>query len=87
MNRKVRIEQKLSVLKPHYLEIIDDSKSHIGHSGNPGDKESHLTIKLATKLLAGKKRIEQHKIINELLKEEFANGLHALSIKIGDYDN
>ncbi len=84
MSRKVRIEQKLSVLKPHYLEITDDSKSHIGHSGNPGGNDTHFTIKLAAKSLMGKKHIEQHKIINELLKEEFVNGLHALSIKIGN---
>jgi len=29
----------------------------------------------------GKSMVDQHRMVNESLREEFANGLHALSIK------
>jgi len=83
MNRKETIQMKLSVLNPHFLEIIDESSLHVGHAGNPnGNAESHFSIKIAVKKLNNLSLIEQHRVINNLLKEEFDNGLHALSINI-----
>ena len=82
MNRQKRIAHKLAVLKPHYLEIINDSHLHINHSESPGLDDSHFTIKISSTELEHKNRLQQHKMINELLKEEFSSGLHALSIKV-----
>lgn len=83
MSRKEIIETKLSVLNPHFLNVIDESQLHSGHSGNPnGDGESHFVINIASKQLEGLSLIKQHRTINDLLKDEFNNGLHALSIKI-----
>ncbi|MFK7968011.1 MAG: BolA family protein [Rickettsiaceae bacterium] len=82
MSRLKRIEQKLSVLKAQYLQIINDSSLHDHHSTSPNNGESHFTIKIKVNSIASEGLIKQHKIINKLLKEEFANGLHALSIII-----
>jgi BolA family transcriptional regulator, general stress-responsive regulator len=82
MNRKEAIEKKISVLKPHYLEIINESFLHKHHLESPNNGESHYTIKIGANNLDNKTRLQQHKIIHNLLKEEFASGLHALSIKI-----
>ena len=83
MNRKEIIETKLSVLNPHFLEVVDQSSLHAGHAGNPnGDDESHFAIKIAAKELDDLSMIKQHRIINNILKDEFDNGLHALSINI-----
>ena len=83
MNRKERIETKLSVLNPRFLEVVDQSTLHAGHAGNiNGDVESHFTIKIAAKELDYLSMIKQHRIINNILKDEFDNGLHALSISI-----
>jgi len=83
MNRKEIIETKLSVLNPHFLEVVDQSSLHAGHAGNPnGDAESHFAIKIAAKELDDLSMIKQHRIINNILKDEFDNGLHALSINI-----
>ena len=83
MNRKENIQTKLSVLNPHFLEIVDESTLHAGHAGNPnGNAESHFAIKIAAKELDNLSLVKQHRIINNLLKEEFDNGLHALSISI-----
>ena len=83
MNKKQTIKTKLSVLNPHFLEITDESKLHEGHASNPNAKgESHFSIKIASNQLENLSRIKQHQIINKLLKEEFNNGLHALSIHV-----
>lgn len=82
MNNQERITQKLSVLKPQYLKIINDSDIHKSHQSSPSTGESHFTVEIMADSLKEKKLLEQHKIINSLLKEEFSNGLHALSIKI-----
>lgn len=84
MNRTKRIEEKLLALKPHHLKVIDDTPAHHGHAGNPGSGESHFNIEIAAAELEGLSRVEQHKLINNLLKDEFTSGLHALSVKIVD---
>jgi stress-induced morphogen len=83
MTRKESIEHKLRALNPHFLEVDDVSARHIGHSGNPnGDGQTHFEIKISSHTLKSYTKIEQHRVINNLLKEEFVNGLHALSITI-----
>ncbi len=82
MARIKRIKEKLSVLQPHHLEIIDESAAHANHFKSSFIEATHITIKIATEHFAGIKRIEQHKIITRLLKDEFNSGLHALSIQV-----
>lgn len=83
MNRKKIIENKLKTLDPTTLIITNDSDLHTHHPGNTSkDGESHFSIEIASTKLENLSKIEQHKIINNLLKDEFENGLHALSIKI-----
>jgi BolA protein len=83
MRRKEIIEQKLSVLNPHILNILNESAKHFGHSGNPdNDDETHFAIEICAQKLNNLSKIDQHRCINNLLKEEFTKGLHALSIKV-----
>ncbi len=83
MTRKEIIEYKLRALNPHFLEVEDVSASHAGHLGNPnGDGQTHFEIKISSNALNTCTKIEQHRAINNLLKKEFINGLHALSITI-----
>jgi BolA protein len=83
MDRKKTIEEKLSVLNPHTLKISNNSASHTHHAGNPENTgESHFAIEIAAEKLNNLSRLEQHQLINDLLKEEFTSGLHALSIKV-----
>lgn len=80
MTRINRIKSKLDVLKPHYCEIIDESHKHANHTN--GTTESHFIIKISSDEFINKTLLAGHKIINELLVDEFASGLHALSINI-----
>jgi len=83
MNRKEIIEMKLNSLNPYFLEIIDETSLHKGHiNGSQANIESHFRIVIKAKKLEGLSRLQQHRLINHLLKMEFSNTLHALTISI-----
>ena len=83
MNRKQRINKILSKKFDDFiLEIIDNSNLHIGHNNFTGNDETHIKIILTKKNKSPFNRLNIHKIINNLLKEEFTQGLHSLEIKI-----
>ncbi|WP_040257195.1 BolA family protein [Rickettsia hoogstraalii] len=79
MSRIKRIQEKLSVLKPHFQEIIDESYKHASHYDGI---HSHIKIRIAAETLQGKSLIANHRTINNLLTDEFNSGLHALSIEV-----
>ena len=81
MTRILRIKQKLMALKPHYLEVIDETPKHAGHLDDDS-AETHLVLKISAESLKLLARVKQHQAINDLLADEFESGLHALSIKI-----
>ena len=83
MNRKQRIDKILSKkLNNFLLEIIDNSNLHKGHNNFTGKEETHIKIILTKKNKISINRINIHRIINNLLEEEFKSGLHSLEIKI-----
>jgi BolA protein len=67
-------------LAPERLEIDDQSHLHAGHSGWREGGETHFRIKVASAQFVGKSRLERHRIIYALLKDEIAAGVHALAI-------
>ena len=83
MNRKQRIDKILSKkFNDFLLEIIDNSNLHKGHNNFTGTEETHIKIILTKKNEKSINRLNIHRIINNLLKEEFKSGLHSLEIKI-----
>jgi BolA family transcriptional regulator, general stress-responsive regulator len=88
MTTAERIQTKLqTALAPTLLEVIDDSRKHAGHahmmsrSGTAAATgETHFRIKVVAGAFHGKSRVDRHRMINALLQEEFAGGVHALSI-------
>ena len=83
MNRKQRIAKLLSKKFDNFLlEIIDNSNLHIGHNKFDGKNETHIKIILTNKNSDSLNRLNIHRMINNLLEDEFKNGLHSLEIKI-----
>jgi BolA protein len=79
------IRQKLTeLLKPAVLEIQNDSAEHRGHASmraiGGGNGETHFTVSIVSDEFVGKPTIKRHRIIYEALAQEFAEGLHALSL-------
>ena len=83
MNRTKRINQILKKnLIEYQIKVIDDSFSHLGHNNFDGKSETHVIIELKKKLDKKINRLDIHRKINLLLREEFDTGLHSLQIKI-----
>ena len=83
MNRKKRIETVLqSSFVGWRIEIIDNSNEHIGHNHFDGSQETHFQVILKNKIQKKINRLSMHRKINELLKDEFVKGMHALEINI-----
>ncbi len=77
MTRKERIEKRLlNELNPFYLSVEDESHHH--HV--PKNAETHYKVIMAASQFIGLNRVTRHRLINNLLKEEFDTGMHALSL-------
>ncbi len=85
ISRRDRIESILrTALTPTHLELRDESHLHAGHNADAAAHgETHFRLSVDSPRFAGLTRIEQHRIVNDLLKEEFSAGLHALALTIG----
>lgn len=76
-----RLREKLMVgLRPTRLDVINESELHAGHRNSPGTGESHFRILVVSEAFSGKSRVERHRLVNELLKDELAGGVHALAL-------
>ena len=83
MNRKQRINKILiNKYQEFTLQVIDNSHLHLGHNNFDGNNETHLKIILKSNNSKKINRLEIHRTINELLKNEYKDGLHSLEIKI-----
>jgi BolA family transcriptional regulator, general stress-responsive regulator len=77
-----RMRVKLTTaLDPERLEIEDQSHRHAGHAGWREGGETHFSIKVASARFSGKRRLERHRMVYQLLSEEIAGGVHALAIE------
>ncbi|ALA17581.1 BolA protein [Chelatococcus caeni] len=81
MGMKDAIGAKLTAgLAPTHLTVTDESDNHIGHSGWREGGETHFRVDITSPAFAGKSRVERHRMVNALLAEEFAKGMHALAV-------
>jgi len=76
------LEAKLHVaFAPTSLEVIDESAQHQGHAGARPDGESHFRVRIVSAAFKGKSRVEQHRMINQVLALELKERVHALAIE------
>jgi BolA protein len=79
MPRKERIEHQLSTeFTPLFLTVEDESSQH--HV--PKDAQTHYKITMASAQFVQVSRVNRHRLVNHLLKEEFNTGMHALSMHL-----
>jgi len=80
MDTREKIEIRLKeVFQPSVLEVLDDSGRHAGHKGASGG--GHYQVSIEAKAFIGKSLIEQHRLVNEALRELFQGEVHALALK------
>ncbi|MEW5890918.1 MAG: BolA family protein [Pseudomonadota bacterium] len=73
------MRERLAVLEPQRLDIIDDSAAHAGHEGAKGGGHYRMTI--VSPRFAGKRTVERHRLIFEALGPMMRREIHALSIR------
>jgi len=90
MSRQSRIETALTEhFEPERLMVINESHLHAGHhhSGSDdhgsfdGTGETHFRIRIVAPAFSGMSRIDRHRAVNALLKDELDGGLHAMAVE------
>ncbi|KAM4612452.1 bolA-like protein 1 isoform 1-T2 [Discoglossus pictus] len=64
-------------LEPTHLEVLNESYMHAVPKGS----ETHFKVVVVSEMFNGKSLIQRHRLVNELLAEELAGPVHALSIQ------
>jgi BolA-like protein 1 len=74
---QTRIQDKLTAkLLPAALVVENESKNH----SVPKGSETHFKVTIVSAAFEGLGRIERHRLVHEILKDELAGGVHALTI-------
>jgi BolA family transcriptional regulator, general stress-responsive regulator len=77
------MESKLiKAFSPSYLELIDESNQHHGHSGAHPSGESHFRVRISAPSFTGQSRVAQHRMINLVLADDLKSRVHALAIVV-----
>lgn len=66
------------------MEVEDESYLHAGHAGASSRSDggiTHLRVRAVAEAFRGRSRVERHRLVNALLAQEIAQGLHALAIE------
>ena len=76
MKTQQSIEQKLAALEPAYLEVLNESHMH----NVPAGSESHFKVTIVSEQFDKKMLVARHRVVNQLLAQELAGEVHALSL-------
>ena len=83
MKRMQRIKNLLSNKFSNFsIEVRDNSYLHVGHNNFDGENETHIQVLLSINSNQKISRLNIHREINDMLKNEFDSGMHSLEISI-----
>jgi BolA family transcriptional regulator, general stress-responsive regulator len=74
-----RMRERLAVLAPTHIEIVDDSAQHAGHAG-ARDGGGHYNLTIESAQFAGKSTLARHRLIYAALADLMQRDIHALAI-------
>ncbi len=84
MSMQQQIQEKISnAIACKHLNVINES--HMHSKGT----DSHFKVIVVSEEFLGKRLLQRHRQINEILKEEFLSDLHSVTLKafsIQEYD-
>lgn len=78
MNCIELMRERLAVLQPSRLDIVDDSHLHAGHSG--AQNGGHYRLSIVSALFVGKSTLTRHRMVYSALHEMMRHDIHALNI-------
>ena len=77
------MRDRLAVLNPSRLEVIDESESHRGHAGYRDGGQTHFRIRMARPAFAGLGRVQRHRLVHRTLGDILPR-IHALALELSD---
>lgn len=77
MSVQQTIEEKLrEALAPSHLDVINESHMH----SVPPNSETHFKLVVVSLAFEGRRQVQRHQQIYQLLADEMAAGVHALAL-------
>ncbi|MDO9225026.1 MAG: BolA family protein [Pseudomonadota bacterium] len=73
------MKQRLAVLAPEHLEVIDESALHAGHAGAKSGG-GHYQLILIAAAFSGQNSVARHRAIYQALGDLMNTRIHALAI-------
>ena len=80
MMRRRIVARLTEALDPTLLEVVDESERHAGHAGAREGGGTHYRVWVVSARFERSSRVERHRLVYDLLRAEFADGLHALAL-------
>jgi BolA protein len=80
MNVAASIRERLAVLEPVQLELVDESAQHEGHAGARPGGQTHWRLTIVSPRFCGQSTVERHRMVYQALGELMQNPIHALAI-------
>ena len=80
MNLAASIRERLSVLEPQSIDLLDESGKHAGHEGAKSGG-SHFRLTIVSPRFSGKDQITRHRMVYEVLGPLMQRDIHALAIR------
>lgn len=80
MNVASEIRQRLAGLEPESLEIVDESRQHVGHEGAKSGG-GHYQLVIVSARFVGKPLQLRHRMIYQALGALMQKEIHALAIR------
>jgi BolA protein len=82
-NRAERIRAALeTAFAPAEVDVTDDSARHAGHAGARPGGQTHYSVAVVSPAFVGLTRVARSRAVHDALAAEFADGLHALALRL-----
>lgn len=76
------IDEKLQILDPQFLEVLNESHMH----SVPPNSETHFKVTLVSDAFNGIRKVQRHQKIYALLSAELEGPVHALALHLYTVD-
>ena len=80
MNVAASIRERLAVLEPVELELVDESAQHAGHAGARPGGQTHWRLTIVSPRFSGQSTVARHRMVYQALGELMQHPIHALAI-------
>lgn len=73
------IRERLALLTPDALEVVDDSDKHVGHAG--ARDGGHYRVVIVSREFTGKSAVARHRLVYRALSDLMPGRIHALALQ------